>query len=115
MSNLVRQGFISGAVGQPVYSGVLSPHGWLIYTGMPTWGFPGGIPAGQIIIRTAAWDELKTKLPGVSSKAILLQQYSCHVSYGYAFWLAGFHWDLEKARADYPGWNSNPNVHRCNW
>lgn len=82
MSNLVRQGFISGAVAIALMVSLVPP---------------------------AIADD------HVSSKATLLQQYSCHVSYGYAFWLAGFHWDLEKARADYPGWNSNPNVHRCNW
>lgn len=102
-------------LGQPVYSAVMTNHGAFIYHGIPTIGFPGGIPAGSLIIRTAGWDEWVTKSPGVASKASLRQQFDCHVSYGYGFFGSGFHWDLEKARANYANWNSNPSVHRCNW
>lgn len=37
------------------------------------------------------------------------------VRFGYAFWKAGFYWDLEAARPSKPDWTSDPWSHKCNW
>ena len=88
-----------------VISAKLSGWGWYWYT----------TGSGQFILRGAGWDELKAKRPRVTEKATLRQQYDCHVTFGYAVWLAGLHWDLEKARANKSDWLNTALTHRCNW
>lgn len=71
------------------------------------------------IMRTAGWSELATKRPiGITAGTLypsIRQQYDCHVVYGRAVWLSGLHWDLEHARANFPGWPSTALDHQCNW
>ncbi len=71
------------------------------------------------IMRTAGWSELATKRPlGITTGTLypsIRQQYDCHVVYGRAFWLAGWHWDMEHARANFPGWPGTALDHKCNW
>ena len=100
--------------GQDVYSGMLSAWGMAVYTGS---GIPSNIVVGNQIIRYIGWEEWKDRLVGQNPAATLEQQYACHVAYGYAFWGAGFHWDLEAARPSNPMWDLPGYVlrHKCNW
>ena len=100
--------------GQDVYSGMLSAWGMAVYTGS---GIPSNIVVGNQIIRYMGWEEWKDRLVGQNPAATLEQQYACHVAYGYAFWGAGFHWDLEAARPSNPMWDLPGYVlrHKCNW
>ena len=59
--------------------------------------------------------EWKSKLVGANPATTLEQQYVCHARFGYAFWLAGFHWDLEAARPKKSNWTDDPYSHKCNW
>lgn len=104
--------------GQPVYSAMLTPWGWRVYTGT-TWLVPT-IPSlpliGNAIIRTFGWNEWKTFLVGPDPADTLKQQYDCHVLVGYAVWKAGFHWDLEAGRPSRPNWQYDGLFdHQCNW
>jgi hypothetical protein len=100
---------------QNVYSAVLSTWGTAVYYGAAQGGGIGAAAAGQVILRTAGWDELKTRLVGANPAATLQQQYDCHVTGGYAVWLAGLHWDLELARRSLPNWGPTIGSHGCNW
>lgn len=90
---------------QVVVSAKLGAWGWGVYVGI----------GGQWILDSAGWSELLKKRPRVGEKSTLRQQYTCHVSYGYAVWLAGLHWDLEKARANKSDWALSALQHKCNW
>ena len=98
-----------------VYSGVLSAWGWQVYFG----GVPGPGPnpvLGNRIIRYNGWEEWKSRLVGPNPAETLVQQYSCHVRYGYAVFGAGIHWDLEANRRENPGWwRQDVREHKCNW
>lgn len=90
---------------QVVVSAKLSGWGWYWYT----------TGSGQAILHTAGWSELLRKRPQADDKATLKQQYKCHVVFGYAVWLAGLHWDLEKARPNKTNWFTSAPRHKCNW
>ena len=101
-----------------VYSGVLSPWGWQVYFGAVGLGpGPGLNPVvGNRIIRYAGWEEWKDRLVGPNPAETLVQQYSCHVRYGYVVNKAGYHWDLEADRRENPGWwRQDVREHKCNW
>ena len=98
-----------------IYSGVLSNWGWAVYTGTAQGGGALGLAAGYKIVRSIGWDEWKSKLVGANPAITLEQQYVCHARFGYAFWLAGFHWDLEAARPKKSNWTDDPYSHKCNW
>jgi hypothetical protein len=91
--------------GQVVISAKLSGWGWYWYT----------TGSGQAILHSAGWSELLKKRPQADDKATLKQQYQCHVVFGYAVWLAGLHWDLEKARVNKSNWLASAASHKCNW
>lgn len=97
---------------QVVYSAMLTPWGWSVYTGSSV---PGGLPAGYAIVRNFGWSEWKQRLLGLNPAATIEQQYVCHARFGYAIWKSGFHWDLEAARPSKPDWTRNPFQHMCNW
>ncbi len=105
--------------GKKVYSAALNSWGWSVYTGAA--GSPLPVPgplktaSGYKIIREAGWKEWKTHLVGQNPPISVEQQYVCHARFGYAFWKAGFHWDLELARPSKPDWTKNPWRHKCNW
>ena len=102
--------------GQNVYSGALSPWGWSVYLGNTGPNMPNNPVLGNRIIRYAGWEEWKDRLVGPNPAETLVQQYSCHVRYGYAVFGAGFHWDLEAARPSNPDWWWLPIwKHKCNW
>lgn len=101
--------------GKNVYSGMLSTWGASVYSGAAQGGGVAGVAAGYKIIRSIGWDEWKDRLVGNSPAASLEQQYVCHCRYGYAFWKAGFHWDLEAARPSKSNWTDDPFSHQCNW
>jgi hypothetical protein len=90
-------------------TGKLSPWGVYIYTRV----------GGQLVMQNAGWSELVKKQPYANLSpysASLRQQYNCHVTFGYAFNLAGIHWDLEAARPSKSNWlTDSPWNHRCNW
>lgn len=92
-------------LGQVVVSAKLSGWGWYWY------GTGGGIA----IVANAGWSELLKKRPQADDKASIRQQYTCHVVFGYAVWLAGLHWDLEKARPNKSNWMDTALSHKCNW
>lgn len=98
-----------------VYSAMLTPWGWSVYTGVAGGGGPVPLAAGYKIVREVGWSEWKQKLVGSKPAISLEQQYVCHARFGYVFWKAGFHWDLETARSSKPDWTSNPKSHQCNW
>jgi hypothetical protein len=102
-------------LGQNVYSSVLSSWGTAVYTGIAQGGGLGGAALGQQILRDAGWSELKTRLVGSNPATTLKQQYDCHVLGGYAVWIAGVHWDLERARSTNSNWGSGIFTHKCNW
>ncbi|MDQ4502938.1 hypothetical protein [Sinomonas sp. ASV322] len=73
---------------------LFSGWGWTVYSAS----------GGDIVMLTAGWSEIATKRPLVTSKPSLKHQYDCHATFGRAWWWAGFHWDLERWRSNYPGW-----------
>ncbi|MDR0960102.1 MAG: DUF2599 domain-containing protein [Propionibacteriaceae bacterium] len=95
-----------GYLGQMTVSAKLSAWGWSWYLSST---------GGMLTILNDGWDELVSKRPQAASKPTLRHQYECHVAFGAAVWLAGQHWDLEKARPDKPGWLTSALDHKCNW
>lgn len=79
------------------------------------WGQAMHTPGnGQAIFWTAGWDEARTKVPRITEKLTLHQQYDCHVGGGFANFAGD--WNLEKWRVDRTAvWSWGVAVHRCNW
>lgn len=93
---------------------LLSGWGRAVHYGVAQGGGAAGVVAGQYIFRGAGWDELRSRVPLVSSKATYKQQYDCHVLGGY--WPAGGDtWDLEGWRSSNHNWLNGVDRHRCNW
>ncbi|MCO4254163.1 hypothetical protein NG696_02675 [Pseudarthrobacter sp. HLT1-5] len=79
------------------------------------WGQAMHTPGnGQAIFWTAGWDEARTKVPRITEKTTLHQQYDCHVGGGFANFAGD--WNLEKWRVDRTAvWSWGVAIHRCNW
>lgn len=95
-------------------SAVVSTWGRNIQKGVLQGGGISGWQAGQVILRTAGWSELSSKLPVVKTKATYRQQYDCHVLGAYTP-IGGPTWDLEGTRRSNPLWTLDPHIHKCNW
>ncbi|TQK20863.1 hypothetical protein FBY40_3407 [Microbacterium sp. SLBN-154] len=118
---IVADPWLGAAIFQQVYqnaslqyiSAVPSQWGAAIQLGVA--GGVAGWAAGQAILKSAGWDELRGKAPIANNKATYRQQYDCHVLGAYVPFTAGVAWDLEGTRSNNPYWINNAASHLCNW
>lgn len=78
-------------------------------------GTPVGYGSGQTIMRTAGWDEWKSKYPSITNKATLKQQYDCHVTAGAVGTFFTGTYNIERFRRNNSTWAWGVWSHRCNW